>query len=58
MIEEAAIRILTGPRWACLQNAIKKRTRKEQKLGGLSPTEVIAWYKDLKLNPNELWETK
>jgi ribonuclease HI len=57
MIEEAAIRILTGPRWACPQNAIQKRKRNEQRLGGMSPTEAIAW-KTLKLDQNESWETK
>jgi ribonuclease HI len=59
MIEEAAIRILSGPKCTCPQSAIKKRKRHEQLLGGMSPTEAIAW-KNLKLDTktNESWETK
>jgi ribonuclease HI len=57
MVEEAAIRILTGPQWACPQNALIKRKRAEQRIGGMSPTEAIAW-KTLKLELNETWEMK
>jgi hypothetical protein len=47
ILQETAIRIQTGPKWAqprCLSN-FSKRTTKEIKLGGFSPLEKLRWKK-------------
>ncbi|KAJ5159350.1 uncharacterized protein N7500_009001 [Penicillium coprophilum] len=56
IIEETAIRILTGPRWVCPQIAKIARKPKERKVGGWSPTEAIAW-KTIRLQSDK-WEEK
>ncbi|KAJ5562064.1 hypothetical protein N7461_000825 [Penicillium sp. DV-2018c] len=56
-VEEAAIRILTGPRWACPQTAKEQRRPAERRLGGWVPVEAIAW-KTLRLQKNEIWEER
>ncbi|OQD91721.1 hypothetical protein PENSOL_c049G05847, partial [Penicillium solitum] len=56
IVEETAIRILTGPQWACPQTAKEARKPRERKVSGWSPTEAIAW-KTLRLQ-HEKWEEK
>ena len=56
-VEEAAIRILTGPQWACPQTTKEARKPVNRRTGGLSPTKAIAW-KTLRLQKNERWEEK
>jgi ribonuclease HI len=60
IVEETAIRILTGPQWACPQIAKATKTRKptQRRLGGWSPTEAIAQKKPLRLQLGEKWEEK
>jgi ribonuclease HI len=60
IVEETAIRILTGPQWACPQIAKATKTRKpsQRRLGGWSPTEAIAQKTPLRLQPGEKWEEK
>jgi len=55
--EETAIRILTGPRWACPKTAKEARKPAQRRLGGWAPTEAITW-KTLRLQKNEKWEEK
>ncbi|KAJ5393044.1 hypothetical protein N7465_012018 [Penicillium sp. CMV-2018d] len=60
IIEETAIRILTGPQWACPQTAKATETRKpaQRRLGGWAPTEAISQKKPLRLQEGERWEEK
>ncbi|KAJ5804658.1 uncharacterized protein N7518_000961 [Penicillium psychrosexuale] len=60
IVEETAIRILTGPQWACPQivKATKTRKASQRSLGGWSLTEAIAWKKPLRLQLSEKWEEK
>ncbi|KAJ5186134.1 hypothetical protein N7491_005997 [Penicillium cf. griseofulvum] len=60
IVEETAIRILTGPQWACPQAAKAKEARKprQRRLGGWAPTEAIAHKKPLRLQLGEQWEEK
>ncbi|OQD93993.1 hypothetical protein PENVUL_c163G00911 [Penicillium vulpinum] len=59
MAEESAIRIPTGPQWACPQIAkAPPRNAAQRKLGGWSPTEAIARKKPGCLRRGERWEEK
>lgn len=62
IIEECAIRILTGPQWACPRSAIVARKPKERRIGGWTPFKALAWKKGpMKLNKTdcaEKWEEK
>ncbi|OQD79091.1 hypothetical protein PENSOL_c338G04348, partial [Penicillium solitum] len=58
IVEETAIRILTGPRWACPRVAKEARKPSERRLGGWAPTEIIAQKKPLRLQLGEQWEEK
>ncbi|KUM55456.1 hypothetical protein ACN42_g11818, partial [Penicillium freii] len=58
IVEETAIRILTGPQWACPQTAKEARKPTHRRLGGWSPTEAIAQKKPLRLQLGEKWEEK
>lgn len=42
-IEECAIRILTGPQWACPRTAKIARKPIERRLGGWTPLEALVW---------------
>ena len=44
-IEECAIRILTGPQWACPRSAKMARKPKERRIGGWTPLEALVWKK-------------
>jgi ribonuclease HI len=56
--EETAIRILTGPQWACPQTSKEARKPKQRRLGGWAPTEAISQKKPLRLQRGEQWEEK
>lgn len=58
-VEETAIRIRTGPAWACPDIA-KSRSPGERRLGGLTPLETFAQGRNaiLKLGKEEEWETR
>ncbi|KAJ9480553.1 hypothetical protein VN97_g13002, partial [Penicillium thymicola] len=58
IMEETAIRILTGPQWACPQTVKELRKPIQRRLGGWSPTEAIAQKKPLRLQLGEKWEEK
>lgn len=63
MIEEAAIRIQTGPQWARLAGLQSRRNPQETKRGGLSPLEALKWRKGSPLAPTrkeqeEQWESR
>ncbi|KAJ9480585.1 hypothetical protein VN97_g12967 [Penicillium thymicola] len=58
IVEETAIRILTGPQWACPQTTKEPRKLTQRRLGGWSPTEAIAQKKPLRLLLGEKWEEK
>jgi hypothetical protein len=49
-IEECAIRILTGPQWACPRSAKMARKSIERRTGGWTPLEALAWKGPLKLS--------
>ncbi|KAG0155486.1 hypothetical protein PDIDSM_1063 [Penicillium digitatum] len=55
-VEETAIRILTGPQWACPQTAKETRKPTQRRLGGWAPTEAIAQKKPFRLLLGEKWE--
>ncbi|KAJ5809046.1 uncharacterized protein N7503_001264 [Penicillium pulvis] len=60
IIQETAIRIQTGAKWAqpfCL-STLGKRTAKETRLGGFSPLEKLRWKKDGILFGRGQWESK
>jgi ribonuclease HI len=60
-IEECAIRILTGPEWACPRSAKMTRKPAERRIGGWAPLEALVWKKGplkLKLDCAEKWEEK
>ncbi|KAJ6020305.1 hypothetical protein N7499_003588 [Penicillium canescens] len=63
-IEECAIRILTGPQWACPRSAKIARKPAERREGGWTPLEALVWKKGpLKLSMKnkdcaEKWEEK
>jgi ribonuclease HI len=44
-IEECAIRILTGPQWACPHTAKVARKPAERREGGWAPLEALVWKK-------------
>ncbi|OGE48027.1 hypothetical protein PENARI_c033G04144 [Penicillium arizonense] len=58
-IEECAIRILTGPQWACPRSARMARKPIERRIGGWTPLEALVWKKGpIKLDCAEKWESK
>ncbi|KAJ6176718.1 hypothetical protein N7485_003632 [Penicillium canescens] len=58
-IEECAIRILTGPQWACPRSAKMARKPKERRIGGWAPLEALVWKKGpLKTDCAEKWESR
>jgi hypothetical protein len=58
-IEECAIRILTGPQWACPRTAKMARRPVERRIGGWTPLEAVVWKKGpIKLDCAEKWEEK
>ncbi|KAJ6078205.1 uncharacterized protein N7446_001141 [Penicillium canescens] len=63
-IEECAMRILTGPQWACPRSAKMARKPTERRIGGWTPLEALVWKKGpLKLESSntdsaEKWEER
>jgi len=61
IIQETAIRIQTGAKWAqplCLDPKLGKRTTKETRLSGPSPLEALRWKKGGILFGDDQWESK
>jgi ribonuclease HI len=63
-IEECAVRILTGPQWACPRSAKMARKPIERRTGGWTPLEALTWKGPLKLSKKtytdcaEKWEER
>ena len=61
-VEECAIRILTGPQWACLRSAKMAKKPTERRTGGWAPLEALVWEKGpIKVGHKdcaEKWEEK